>query len=362
MVKLECLGAKHGDCLVLHHGDAKVLFDGGPSGVYGRILKPWIKANMPAEGPLLFEAGIVTHIDDDHINGLLALTGDMAMALENGEEQAVKFEQFWFNSFSGLTGKDFASASVAAVVAAAGEPDFDPLSSNFCDSRTGEIIASVGQGHKLSNNLGKLGLDGNGAFNGLIEGRRKVQLAQGLEFDVIGPGHERLKALREEWAKEIPVETVAAITDNSVPNLSSIVIMVNADGRRLLMTGDARGDDILECLENAGYAADGSEVIDVLKVPHHGSDRNVDLSFFQRVPARCYVISADDEYGNPDPSVIDWIAKARGAEAFEFVFASPMKTPANQTKLVNQINSLAAGRNFTFRFRKDDELSISVEL
>ena len=73
MTTLECLGATHGDCLVLHHGAVKVLFDGGPAGVYNQFLKKWIAANKPAGGPLNFDLGMVTHIDDDHINGLLAL-------------------------------------------------------------------------------------------------------------------------------------------------------------------------------------------------------------------------------------------------------------------------------------------------
>ncbi len=362
MARLECLGAKHGDCMVLHHGTTKILFDGGPSGVYGKFLKPWIEANKPDDGPLEFDLGMVTHIDDDHINGLLALTDDMAAALDDGEAQSVRFGQFWFNSFSGLTGKDFQSASVAAVVAAASGPAFDPHSASFNDARTGEIIASVGQGHRLSNNLGKLGLGGNGGFNGLVQGRKNVTVADGLEFDVMGPGKQRLTELRAEWSKKIPVGTIAAFTDGSVPNLSSIVILVKAGGKTLLMTGDARGDDILGYLKAAGHAVDGSQTLDVLKVPHHGSERNVSLEFFKALPARTYVISADGKHGNPDAPTIQWIAEARGAEPFEFVFTSPMNSNAKQKALDEQLTELAAGRNFTVLFRKEGELSISVEL
>jgi hypothetical protein len=362
MARLECLGAKHGDCLVLHHGETKVLFDGGPSGVYGNFLKPWIAANKPDDGPVVFDLGMVTHIDDDHINGLLALTNDMVSALDDGEAQSVRFGQFWFNSFSGLTGKDFQSASVAAVVASASDPAFDADDPRFKDARTGEIIASVSQGHKLSNNLGKLGLGGNGGFNGLVQGRKKIDLANGLEFDVIGPGKLRLTKLREDWNKEIPVGTIAEFADESVPNLSSIVILVSAGGKTLLMTGDARGDDILEYLKAAGHKTDGTSTLDVMKLPHHGSERNVTPEFFKALPARTYVISADGKHGNPDAPTIKWIAEARGAEKFEFVFASPMNNAPKQKALDKQLADLAVGRNFTVRFRKEGELSISVEL
>ncbi len=362
MTKLECLGAKHGDCLVLHHGAAKILFDGGPPGVYAKFLKPWIAKNKPDDGPLEFDLGMVTHIDDDHIVGLLNLTDDLISQLDDGEAQSVKFGQFWFNSFSGLTGKDFKSASVAAVVASAGEDGAGLEGVKFEDSRTREIIASVAKGHRLSNNLGKLGLGDNGPFNGLIEGMKSVNVAPGLVFHVIGPGRQRLQELRKEWNKKIPVGTIAAFTDTSVPNLSSIVFIAEVDGKSLLMTGDARGDDILSYLEAAGRKTDGSHVFDVLKVAHHGSERNATPEFFKAVPAKTYVISADGSFDNPDAPVIRWIAEARGAAPFEYVFASRMKTAAKQKELDDLLAELKPGRNFTARFRQEGELSISVDL
>ena len=72
----------------------------------------------------------------------------------------------------------------------------------------------------------------------------------------------------------------------SSPNLSSVVLLVEADGRRVLMTGDARGDQIVDGLAEAGYldAADRCHV-DVLKLPHQGSARNVTPDFFTQITA-----------------------------------------------------------------------------
>ena len=48
-------------------------------------------------------------------------------------------------------------------------------------------------------------------------------------------------------------EGLAAYDDDSVPNLSSIVVLAEsgeaADRKRILFTGDARGDKILQGLE-----------------------------------------------------------------------------------------------------------------
>ena len=46
--------------------------------------------------------------------------------------------------------------------------------------------------------------------------------------------------------------TVAAYLDRSVFNLSSIVILAEFKRKRMLLTGDARGDDILAGLRSSG--------------------------------------------------------------------------------------------------------------
>src|SRR5262252_3492897 len=46
-------------------------------------------------------------------------------------------------------------------------------------------------------------------------------------------------------------------SDKSVPNLSSIVCLIEKNGKRVLLTGDARGDKIREGLDNAGLLVDG---------------------------------------------------------------------------------------------------------
>ena len=50
--------------------------------------------------------------------------------------------------------------------------------------------------------------------------------------------------------------------------------------------------------------------MDVLKVPHHGSVRNVSRDFFKTVTADKYVISANGKYGNSDLDTPVWIVEA----------------------------------------------------
>ena len=46
---------------------------------------------------------MVSHIDDDHINGIQKLTNSLVAATV-AKPAAVKFQRFWFNSFDKLVG------------------------------------------------------------------------------------------------------------------------------------------------------------------------------------------------------------------------------------------------------------------
>jgi len=84
-----------------------------------------------------------------------------------------------------------------------------------------------------------------------------------------------------------------------------------------LLTGDARGDKVLEGLElNGLLKADGKSTmhVDIFKVPHHGSDRNADPILFRRVTADHYVFSGDGEHGNPERETLQMLLDERGED------------------------------------------------
>ena len=108
----------------------------------------------------------------------------------------------------------------------------------------------------------------------------------------------------------------AAFVDESVFNLSSIVVLAESGGKRMLLTGDGRGDDILKGLTAAGFLKDKSFHVDLLKLPHHGSDNNVATEFFRIVIADHYLASGDGKYGNPEIATLQMISEARGNSMF----------------------------------------------
>ena len=77
---LEALNAEQGDSLVLSWGDAAkprhIVIDGGPNGVWKKSLEPRLNQlrkghGLDSEETLPLEMVMVSHIDDDHINGVL---------------------------------------------------------------------------------------------------------------------------------------------------------------------------------------------------------------------------------------------------------------------------------------------------
>ena len=140
-----------------------------------------------------------------------------------------------------------------------------------------------------------------------------------------------LQQQHDDWLKELkakgmtPEQALAAYVDKSVPNLSSIVVLAKAGDKSILLTGDARGDKILEGLELAGVMKRGQTVkVDVLKVPHHGSSNNLETSFFQRIKADHYVFSGDGEHGNPERESMQMLFDARGPEPFAIHLTYPI--------------------------------------
>lgn len=367
-IEIEALNAKHGDCLIVHYGAADdrhlVLIDGGPRGVYRSHLSKRLAQLKQANGgaPVRFDLGMVSHIDADHIQGIVELTDELIKS----DDDLCDFDWFWHNAFDDLAGTDqvagtAALASLASDTVQMSEAAFaakyglkDP------DSRLVAIIAGVEQGRTLRDNLRRLGLEDNPPFpNGLVIAPQRIELFDGLFLTVIGPPKDRLEELQEKWDKEASPAALAAFLDKSVANLSSIVVLIEYEGRKILLTGDARGDDILDGLKAAGHLNNvntGTLELDVFKVPHHGSERNVTQKFFARLPARHYVFSADGKNSNPDVKTIRMVAQARKGEAFTMHFTN--RVP----HVDDEISRLKAGAEHVFevRIRKPAEHSISV--
>lgn len=95
MFAIEMLPAFEGDCLWLEYGDAdkpyRILIDGGPIAT-ASVLRARIE-QLPVD-QRRFELAIITHIDSDHIAGMLKLFGD--------PPDKLFIKEVWFNGYQQL--------------------------------------------------------------------------------------------------------------------------------------------------------------------------------------------------------------------------------------------------------------------
>lgn len=365
MFKLHVVQAKYGDALLLSFGTAAkprhILIDGGPSGNYEAELEPALEA-IVGKGKKL-DLVVLSHVDNDHILGLLDLFAAVEDDQVSGRKLRTKIASLWHNSFertvdpSGKVGQQMrANMMMLARMNT-------PLSTD-----TLETFYGIKEGSRLRLMAKKLGIPINKGFKGdvLLAAKTPVKFGP-LELQVAGPNKEQLKTLETEWlkwleeaAKRIAKDAAtAAMSDSSIPNLSSIVLLAKCGSKSILLTGDARGDYVIEGLRTAGLLKKNKLHVDVLKVQHHGSNRNTTAAFFNTITADIYVLSADGRHGNPKLDTMQWIvqgARARG-QRITLVATNETETIA---ALQNQLPPAAYG--YTLRLLPKQEHSIEIAL
>jgi beta-lactamase superfamily II metal-dependent hydrolase len=313
-MEIEALGAAHGDATVVRWLDGTGtirlgLVDGGPAKSYAGQLQPnldSLAAEFTSGQPLALEFVCVSHIDDDHIGGIERLFTTIRRQLKDGKPPSASVKRLWFNSWDNL---GMAESSIKAT------------------AQLPVVGASVRQGRDLRDIARLLHLDGNQPVGSALTAGVGFDLA-GLRVDIVAPGTKQLEELLAVWKKteqHLPAFT-AAYQDRSIPNLSSIALLVRSATRTALLTGDARGDHLLDGLATGGFLTAGHLHVDVLKVPHHGSINNVGPRFFETISADRYIISADGiTHGLPTTSCLDLLLQSRPlADEYEVLLTNEM--------------------------------------
>jgi hypothetical protein len=398
MFTLEAVKAKHGDALLVRYGDAKspnlIVIDGGPSGVYGTETAPGplrqrlmaLKNQRSQTKPLPIKLMMVSHIDDDHIGGILELTHELVEL--NADDRPLPYEirGLWHNSFNDILG-DEADELFKAVGGKAKAVALDqaPPTAGLAKHEAA-VIASVPQGRQLRKDATALSIPINSTkpVKGLVcapdDKALTVDLGGGLTFTVLGPKLGQLATLRKTWDKMIKKlkdagkldEANAADfgDDRSVYNLSSIIVLAKCGGKTMLLTGDALCTHILDGLVSAGELKPGGTLhLDLLKLPHHGSMRNINQKFFEQITADHYVISANGRDDNPDLPTLEALTAAR-----KKVKAAPatihLTTRVDEQhpkkhaieEAIQFIEDHAAEGRYQLDLRSKDKLSVEVDL
>lgn len=379
-MKLTAFQAGKGDCLLLEGADGRrMLVDGGMPGEFAEHVAPTLSALRGADGEGRIDLVYVSHIDRDHIGGVLQLLDDLVawrvheyhLAAGHSSRRAPDVPQppeigaIWHNAFHEQLGRN--AGPVAGMLAASaailgGADDGEEVTE--AATRAGELAQSIPDAINVSRRIGagQLGIPLNADFGGKLAYLRQspppspIALG-GISLRVLGPTSGHLRALRAEWnawlethqaaldeirrrAREAErdlgtsqLETRLALTIAQAdalraalekakelgdiravtpPNLASLMLFVEEEPGTLLLTGDGHSDHVLAGLRRHGLLdPDVGLHVNVLKVPHHGSEHNINPAFCRRVTADDYVFCGNGEHTNPEIEVIDAIAESR---------------------------------------------------
>lgn len=296
-IKIKVLPALEGDCIFINFGQKgqrkNIMIDGGKGRACEREMQQEILdiENRKEVVDLL----IVTHIDDDHIRGILSL-------FSNPNIDKGLLHKVWFNSASNIA-EHFSDIP-------------DPTREINVSLMTNEI--SVSQGVKLEKILTELGC----WESKVIKAMDQYSIA-GANITVLSPDAQGLRTLHNHWETECgistqdvevssrvqndydsPIEELINLNfeeDDKVPNGSSISILFEYQQKKLLMLGDSHPKVIQNSLESLGYCVSNKLMVEAVKVSHHGSKKNTSNELLGLIDSDNYIISTNgSRHGHPN--------------------------------------------------------------
>lgn len=395
---IEMLQAKKGDSMILHYGTNDIpkiaIFDGGPgwklksNSVYFKSLRPRlmeIKNKFYKNKPLPIELITISHVDDDHIYGILQLLDEIIEAKDKNKPLPFIVKNIWFNSFEKITRNPQVTSANLNLVDFITKHMQTLEKYSWINESSLIFLFGIGQGKQLVDRIDELKIPVNKEFKYSYSLRGKLVRTYGekkpillnkkVRTKIINPDERILKLLQSEWGKHAklaaPNDVLKAfkeLMDNryvSTVNLSSIVCHYTYDGKSILLTGDALDNDIILGLKrNKLLDNKGQIMVDVLQVPHHGSDQNVSTNFFRKVRAKNYLISSDGSNKNPDLSTLEMISEGtKGRNNFTLHFTNSKGKDKLEQKLIAFMKKEKKnGRTYKFNFIDKTKKSIVLDL
>ncbi len=336
-VSIRFLKAHHGDCILVTIEDEqkveRILIDGGPSYTF----KPR-SAGDPRDGDLKnvldelidqnkkIDLVILTHVDDDHIGGLIS-------AFEDPDYLSKIALKVIFNS--GQLIHEYFKVPVDPTKDIKGNFSGNPETS----IRQGDTLEKLLVDHKLWD---------------------KKIILQGLEYPLstgklqfISPNEEKINKLLMKWEDEREEPFTAGHSndwnqtyiqllendkfeeDQSIPNGSSIGFILLVNELKLIFLGDAHPSIILSGLKHFGYDAENPLKANMVKVSHHGSKKNTNLELLEVLNSETYVISTDgSRHGLPNKVTLARIHSQSPSSKIYFNYEELIEDIYNKEELV----------------------------
>lgn len=312
MLSIEMLPARQGDALWIEYGQPRrrLLIDGGVAKTWEHLRR---RVEAQPRDQRHFELLVISHIDNDHIQGALPL-------LEQAVELGVTFGDVWFNGYRHLP------------------------------STPVESLGPV-EGERLTTLLVEGGFPWNEAFNrhavALPDGDEdlpRLELEGGLWVTVLSPGSEQLDKLKPVWSELVTehnlnprvvpappapllegVERLGAIgsadaapdirqlaekpfvPDTAAANGTSIALLLELDdGPAAILAADAYPTVVQQSVGRLLHKGERNRLkLDAFKLPHHGSRGNINRGLLNLIDCPLHLFSTDGtQTKHPHPEAV----------------------------------------------------------
>lgn len=328
---------------------------------------------------------VVTHIDSDHISGVIGLF-EQNGSIQNPE--IIQINEIWYNSYRHLISLsnslkpslNYRDQSCINAIEAQGYKQNEVVDKNT------EISAE--QGLSLAKLIDQYGCPWNKRFSGLAvsnEKLTKVVFSDNIQLILLSPSKEKLDQLEKFWRDELgekgflASELLANSTfeksfeflcsheyesserdtgdissesldveqlsqeefkeDERAANGSSIGFVLEYYDKKFLFLGDAHPALIESSLKN--YYKENCIWFDLIKISHHGSKQNTSQSLLNIIDSDIFLISTKgNTHNHPDSVTIAKIINRPSVKKRRLYFNYQNKTYNlfNQDELMKKYN------------------------
>jgi beta-lactamase superfamily II metal-dependent hydrolase len=348
MYRIHLLPAEYGDSIVVEYGDERrpkrILIDAGTgtNESYAAV-RTRIKEISKQDG--LFELLVVTHIDLDHIGGVLPL-------LDEAKALGITFKEIWFNAYEHLT--------------------------DLLGPKQGEQLSSRIVTGKYPWNL----KFGNGAVVVPDAGPLPFVDVDGMKITILSPKRAQLEKLEKVWREVIEaaglVPGVGATmapeeiddllgeeaidvadlarsrfkSDTAEANGSSIAFVAEHDGKSALFGADAFPGLLAESLARLPDAE--RKRISVFKLPHHGSRKNLSVDLMKALDCKSFLVSTNGKrFEHPNRESIARVIARGGKPRLVFNYRTKFNECWDDANLVK-------AHGYTVKYGKDGGITVEV--
>lgn len=365
-IKIKVFPAFYGDCFLITIQEEEkvinILIDGGLSKTYEDYLKP-ILTKIAEKGEELTLL-ICTHIDSDHIRGLISFL------LDNNTKKYINIKEIWFNGFEQIINSE---TNLSGNIKNSDKNIIDDIIKKGYEDEFIEMTnISIKEGISLSSLIeyGKYNHNTITNKKAIVDSLEKIEISKNISIKIINPNTDILNRLEKEWQSEMNKKnfyfsisknlklvssfeflmsrlkdyytketnkisskdsiedylTDLKSEDYSIVNESSISFVLEAYNKKFLFLGDAiiRDKDKCNIINNIINEYGDSVEFEVIKLPHHGSNCNISKDFINIFKAKEYIFSTNSEkFEHPDMDVIANLILEKTPKIF--VFNYPIK-------------------------------------